>query len=281
MLTAFLLVVPPMLSELGDLLKTFAPTLQSWSGGSIDLANVWNGTFTNSLNQFLDTIRASGITDAISRIFAVGSSAFNVLVGVVIVLILVFYLVVEKTSIAKSVSTFSPAMYQPFVKQLAGKMRDKMGAWLRGQLALMLSIFVLTYIALLLLKIPYALVLAFLAGLLEIIPFAGPLLSSIPAVILAFALSPLHAALTAGAYIVVQQVEGNILVPKIMQKVTGLNPIISLLAILIGWRVGGIVGGQVGGVLGAMLSIPLAMAISVFLGEVFKTSPDEPYAIES
>lgn len=276
---AFFLVVPPMLAELGDLFRTFSPTIESWSGGSLNLQQLWNGTA--SLDQFVSTLRASGVTDAVSRIFAVGSSAFDVLLGIIIVLILVFYFVVEKTSIAKTVSTFAPAVYQPFVKQVAAKMRDKMGAWLRGQLALMAAIFSFTYLALLILKVPYALVLALLAGLLEIIPFVGPLFSAIPAVVLALGLSPLHAALTAATYIIIQQVEGNILVPKIMQKVTGLNPIVSLLAILIGWQVGGIVGEQIGSVMGVMLSIPLAMALSVFFGEVFKTSSDEPYANES
>lgn len=141
-------------------------------------------------------------------------------------------------------------------------MRERMGSWLRGELVLMFSIAILTYFALLLLGVPYALVLAIIAGILEIIPFIGPLLSGVPAVILALSISPIHAVLTALSYVVIQSVEGNVLVPKIMQKATGINPIISLLAVLIGWRLGGIVG--------AILSIPLANAISVFMEEVFR-----------
>jgi predicted PurR-regulated permease PerM len=102
---------------------------------------------------------------------------------------------------------------------------------------------------------------------LEIIPFIGPWLAAIPAVILALAVSPLHALLTAVVYFIVQMIENNILVPKIMQKVSGLNPIISLLAVLIGWRVGNVVG--------VVLSIPLAMAASVFLAEIFRNRSEQ------
>ncbi len=162
----------------------------------------------------------------------------------------------------------APPEYQPFVMRLALKSREQMGVWLRGQLALMVSIFLLIYGALSLIGIPYALVLALFAALLEIIPFIGPMVSAIPAIVLALAVSPVHALVTAGAYLVIQQVEGNILVPKIMQKVAGMNPIVSVLAVLIGARVGGIVG--------AVLSIPLAMAIAVFLEEIFHRETIEP-----
>jgi predicted PurR-regulated permease PerM len=74
--------------------------------------------------------------------------------------------------------------------------------------------------------------------------------------------SPLTALLTAVAYLIIQQIEGNILVPKIMQKVAGVNPIVSVLAVLIGWRVGGIVG--------AVISIPLSMTFALFFSEIFR-----------
>lgn len=265
LLGAWILVVPPVLTQLGDFVQTFSPTLAQVDGGAY--AHFFDGSFTANLDSTFATIQSSGFSDALPRLFAVGSTAFNTFVAAAVVLILVFYVVVEKTALVRMLRFVARAEYQPFAMMLAGKVREKMGMWLRGELVLMFSIFVLTYGALLLLQIPYALVLAVLAGILEVVPFAGPLLSAIPAVILAAAVSPFHAVLTACVYIVIQQVEGNILVPKIMQRVTGLNPIASLLAILIGWRVGGIVG--------AMVSIPIAMALSVFLEEVFRHHNDD------
>ena len=256
------LVIPPMVQELGGLVSTFAPAIETVSGGSLPLQSLLDGSFTANVQSIIDALRSSGVADAVGKLMELGSTAAEIVFAVLVVLILTLYFVVEKTALVRMLSFVTPDEYQPFVMQLVGKVREKMGLWLRGQLALMLAVFLLTYGALLLLQIPYALVLAFLAGVLEIIPFAGPILSSVSAIVLGFVVSPVHAVLVAGAYLVVQQVEGNVLVPKIMQRVTGLNPIYSILAILIGWRIGNIVG--------AMVSIPIAMAISVFVVEVFR-----------
>ncbi len=265
LLGAWVLVVPPVLSQLGDFVRTFSPALAQVDDGAY--AHLFDGSLTANFESTLNTFRSSGASEVIPKLFAAGSTAINVVIALFVVLILSFYFVVEKTALVRMLRFVARAEYQPFAMMLAGKVREKMGLWLRGQLILMLSIFLLTYGALSLLQIPYALVLAVLAGVLEVIPFAGPIISAIPAIILALAVSPLHAVLTAGVYVVIQQVEGNVLVPKIMQRVTGLNPIVSLLAILIGWRVGGIVG--------VMVSIPIATAISVFLEEVFRQNDDD------
>lgn len=260
---AFILVAPPVISELQNFFTFFAPYLPGVGEGEIHYADFFSTeSFAANIESILATIRGSGVSAAVPELLELGSTAFGVVAALVVVLILTFFLVAEKTALVRAIAFVAPAEYQPFVMQLAGKMRERLGSWLRGELILMLCIFVMTYIALTLLGIPYALILALLAGLLEIIPFMGPLMSGVPAAILALAVSPLHAILTIGSYILIQTIEGNILVPKVMQKVSGLNPIISLLAVLIGWRVGGIVG--------AILSIPLAMTLSVFAAEVFK-----------
>lgn len=254
------LVVPPLLTEVSELATAFSPFL----AGATDwlrIDAVLTGTWSANIGDLLTTVRSSGLADALPKLAAFGSSALDVALSVGVVLILAFYFVVEKNAMIKGIGVIAPPEYQPFVMRLALKAREKMGVWLRGELALMGSIFVLIYGALMLLGIPYALVLALCAALLEIIPFVGPTISAIPAILLAFAVSPAHALLTAGAYLIIQQIEGNILVPKIMQKVAGVNPIVSVLAILIGARIGGIVG--------AILSIPLSMVIAVFLEEIF------------
>lgn len=255
-----LLILPPLLTELSELATALSPFVagaDGWLHVDTFFASVWS----SNLGDIVSTIRDSGIVGAFPKVAAFGSSAFDAALSVGVVLILAFYFVVEKNEMIRGIGIVAPAEYQPFVMHVALKAREQMGIWLRGQLALMGSIFVLIYGALAILGIPYALVLALLAGLLEIIPFVGPMVSAIPAIVLALAVSPLHALLTALAYLVIQQIEGNILVPKIMQKVAGINPIVSVLAVLIGWRVGGIVG--------AVLSIPLAMAVMVFTHDVF------------
>ena len=115
-----------------------------------------------------------------------------------------------------------------------------------------LTIGVITWLVLTILGIPFALPLAILAGFLEIIPTIGPIIAAIPAVIVAFAISPLTGLVVMLAYVGIQIAENNILVPKIMQKAVGLNPIVILVAILI--------GGQLFGIIGALLSIPFVSA---------------------
>ncbi len=260
---ALILVVPPVLVEIQNFSSFFAPFLPAVGADGLKYADLlsWEATSAN-LQQFVDTLRGSGVSAAVSDLLKIGSNAFGAVVAIGVVLILAFFLVAEKTALVKAIAFAAPAEYQPFVMQVAGKMRERLGAWLRGQLLLMLAIFILTYIALSILGVPYALILALLAGLLEVIPFLGPWLAAIPAVVLALSLSPVYALLTAAAYFLIQLIENNVLVPKIMQKVSGLNPIISLLAALIGFRIGGVAG--------VALSIPLVMACSVLLAEIFR-----------
>lgn len=254
------LIVPPLLTETSELFTALSPFFAN-ATGSLQF-DVWlTSSWSSGIGDALTTLRSSGVADALPKLAAFGTTAVDVVFRGVVVLILAFYFVVERNSMTKAIGVIAPPEYQPFVVRIALKMREQMGVWLRGELALMGSIFVLIYGALSLIGVPYALVLALCAAFLEIIPFIGPMVSAIPAILIALAVSPLHALITAGSYLVIQQVEGNILVPKIMQRVAGINPIVSVLAVLIGARVGGIVG--------AVLSIPLAMALAVFLSEIF------------
>jgi predicted PurR-regulated permease PerM len=130
-----------------------------------------------------------------------------------------------------------------------------------GQLILSVSIFTLTYVGLLILDVEYALVLALIAGLLEIVPYIGPIIAVIPAAFFAFVQNPPLALAVLILYIVVQQLENHVLVPMIMSKSVGLNPILVILGIL--------VGGSLGGLLGAIIAVPLLSGIQVFVNDLF------------
>ncbi len=267
LVTAIVLLLPPVIVELRAASTVFAPFLTQTFGDHADLNFLLQGTISESITNILTTIRGSGVSAAIPQLLAIGSTAFGTVAEFVVVLVLAFYLVVEKEALVKALRAVTPTEYQPMVSHVAIKVRTRLGAWLRGELVLMSCIFLLIYIALTIIGVPYAIVLALLAGLFEVIPFIGPLLAGIPAVILAFFISPVHGIATIIAYVLVQVLEGNVLVPKIMQKATGLNPIISLLVVLIGLRLGGIVG--------AVLSIPLANALAVFIEEVFRARREQ------
>lgn len=256
------LVVPPTVAELHDLSVKFAPLIENTPFA--DVKNlVESGAWTQDLQGVITSVQETGLVSALPQLGVWAQNAVGGIFALLLVLVLAFYMVVEEHVVRRGVAAFAPAEYQPFVTQLSMKIREKVGAWLRGQLLVMLIVGILCYGALTILGVPYAIVLAALAALLEVVPFIGPNVAAVPAMVIAFGISPVHGVLVIAAYFVIQQLENHILVPKIMQKTTGLNPIVSILAILIGFQVDGIVG--------AMLSIPIAMVISVFYNEVFKT----------
>ncbi len=136
-----------------------------------------------------------------------------------------------------------------------------MGRWLIGQASLIILIFLLDYLVLLLLDIPFALILALLGGFLEIIPYLGPTLAFIPAVLVAFSVSPLSAFLVAVAILPFNKQKTTLSRPLVMKKAVGLNPVVIILSLLI--------GAKLAGVLGVILAVPTATAIGVYLGDVF------------
>lgn len=252
------LILPPALGEIGNIIPVFAPYIERMTGGT--LTGAFQENWISGMSSLIATLRGAGVSAALPQVFTLGSSAVGVFTTTIVLLILAYYFVAEKQALVSSFSRIAPAEYHPFINQLATKLIQRLGAWLRGELVLMGSIFLLTYIALMLIGVPYALILALLAGALEIVPFIGPLFSAVPAVILALSLSPLHAVVVAATYLLIQSLEGHVLVPKIMQRATGMNPLLSMVALLIGWTLGGIPG--------AILAIPLANAGIVFAEEI-------------
>ncbi len=184
---------------------------------------------------------------------------FGGIAGFVMVLVLALYVVIEDSAIKRVFHEWVPKGYQEFSTRLTWLLMEKLGAWMRGQLLLCLIIGLLYLVAFGVIGVPYALLLAVIGGLFEFIPYIGPILSAVPAVMLAFTKSPTTALITLAALILIQQLENNLIVPKITEKTLGLNPIVSIIAFLIGAKLFGTVG--------AIVSIPVAMAISVTLSE--------------
>lgn len=203
------------------------------------------------------------VTQAISpqqvgqNAFAVAGGVFGGFFQLLTLLAISFYLLLDYDKLKGRLSSLFPRKHQDEVENFVTQVNDRLGAWLQGQLLLSLCIGLVTWIILTLIGIPFALPLAVLAGLLEIIPTIGPIIAAVPAVIVALTISPNMALVVIGAYVVIQALENHLLVPRIMQRAVGLNPLIVILGI--------IVGGQLLGVFGALLSIPfISLMIIVF-----------------
>lgn len=205
------------------------------------------------INSVIAPIASSVGQNAVS----VTTRVFGGIFSIISLFILTFYMLVDRNRIGKSLPELLPNEYREKTVLTIHLVEEKLGAWFRGQVVLSLSIGLITWIVLTLLGIPFALPLAILAGFLEIIPNLGPFIAGIPAVIVALSISPIMALAVIGAYIGIQLTENNILVPKIMEKAVGLNPIIVIIAILI--------GANTLGILGALLSIPFLSAAIIVI----------------
>ncbi len=256
------LLIPPITQQFSSLSENFPEYVEKVSSGY------------NFLRDFsirygvLDKVKAGvgsleeNITLAVEGVFSTVSGFFGGLISFFVVLVITFYMVVEEDSMKKIIWSLAPPKRQPYIMQLINRMQRQIGYWMRGQLILMFLVGFFTWFGLLFIMPEYALVLGLFSGITEIIPYLGPMLGLIPAVFLALTINPFLALLVVILYIIIQQVEGNILVPKIMQRAVGLNPLISIAVIMAGLKMAGIVGG--------LLSIPVATAISVAIKDWVK-----------
>ena len=175
---------------------------------------------------------------------------------------LTFYLLLERNNLENRISAFFIGK-EARVRKSIIEIEEKLGAWLRGQLFLSLIIGILVFVGLLILNIPYALPLALLAGVMEVIPVIGPIISAIPATLLGLTISPLLGLGVAAMFFVIQQLENHLIVPQVMRKAVGLNPLVVILAIA--------VGGRLLGFAGALLAVPMAVVLQIIASEVIES----------
>lgn len=187
---------------------------------------------------------------------------FNNIVAIFTIFVITFYLLLERKNLDDYLSQLFGGETGNQIISVINKVEERLGDWVRGQLTLLLTIGIITYIGLFLLGVPYALPLAILAGLLEIVPTIGPIFSAIPAIIVAITVSSLHAAFTVVFYIVIQQLENQIMVPMVMRRVVGLPPLVTILALMIGAKIGGIAG--------AIMAVPVVVTIEAIFTQYFK-----------
>lgn len=246
-------LIPFFISQI-QLLYTSFPKYINQVAQTFNL-NIDTSNINNILESDINTIGQNALS-VTGKIF---SGVFSLLT----VFVISFYLLLERNTLRKQFVVLWPKRYQEKILKTISQIENKLGLWLRGQIVLSFSIGFTIWIALTLLGIPFALPLGLLAGMLEVIPTVGPIISAVPAIIVALTISPGIAITVVIFYIVIQMLENNILVPKIMEKAVGLNPIVIIIGVLI--------GGKFLGILGALLSVPF-IAMILIIVKSLKTS---------
>jgi len=253
------LIFPPLASQVKLLAISF-PDFMEKIGLSVQ--ELWGKyQIEGNLQTLLDKL-SNKLNQATSSVFSTVINLFGGLFSAGIVLVISFYLAVQEKGVKRFLISLTPQEHQHYLSDLIERIQGKIGGWLRGQLLLMLIIGILTYIGLYFLGVEYALTLALVAGLLEIVPYIGPIIALVPAAILAFVQAPFLALLVILLFIVVQQLENYVIVPQVMKRTVGLNPIIIIIVMLI--------GAKLAGIMGLILSVPLAAALGEFLGDLNK-----------
>jgi len=194
-----------------------------------------------------------------NQVFKIAVGTFSGFLTVFAVIVLSYYMTQEMHKLRDYFLFWSPTKGERY-SSIAEKLEVEIGHWIRGEMLLMLIVGVLSYLGYLIIGLPYAIVLGVIAGLLELVPNVGPTIATIPAVLVGFSISPAVGIGALVVSIVVQQLENNLIVPKVMQKTTGLNPIVTLIAIMVGLKLGG--------PLLAVLSLPVILSARVIFAHV-------------
>lgn len=181
--------------------------------------------------------------------------AFSGVLTLVSVIFLTLYILLDLENLKSIILSSLGKVKHQEVAGVIDEVQERLGMWLKTQLLLMTIVGLMNFVGLSLIGVAYALPLALLAGLLEAVPTLGPILAAVPAAIVGFAMSPLTGIGVVALAILVQQVENYVIVPKLMQRTVGFNPLVTMLIIL--------TAGKLFGLLGVLISIPSALVISV------------------
>lgn len=238
-------VITPLVEQTTNLFQTLPHTIETL----FPYASIDKSVLQSQLTNFSK--------NALTFTFAI----FNNFLALTSVLVLTFYLLLERHRLDDLIAQFFVGQ-KIRVSGIVSQIEDKLGSWMRGQIVLSLIIGVMAYIVLFLFQVPYALPLAILAGLFEVVPVIGPIISSIPAIMIAYLVSPFTALMVGISFFVIQQLENHIIVPQVMKKAVGLNPLIVILAVAI--------GGKLLGISGALLAVPITVVVQIITQDILE-----------
>ena len=216
-------------------------------------------------NFSLDTlflVSKTFISNLSGGFFQTLSVAFGSIFNFILIILISFYLSIQERGIENFLRLIFPIQHEDYIVDLWERSRRKIALWLKGQVVLGMVVAILIYLILSLLGIEYALLLAIIAGVMEMVPY-GIWVAMIPAFAFSYLSNGISSALmVTGAYLIIHQFEIFLFAPLIIKKIVGLSPIVIILSVLIGF--------ELSGVWGAILAIPVAVVVMEFLSDIEK-----------
>lgn len=261
-----LVVYVGIISLLTTVVASLVPAVVQQTRGLTQSLPTYLHSLEDTFNtQFDPNVVGNYFSSIPSNILKIAAGAFNNILNILAVFFIAYYLVLERPHLHKYLLHFFPkSSAEERAESLVLAVERQVGGWVRGELLLMAVIGCMTYIGLTLLGIPYALPIAVLSGLLEAVPNIGPTIAAIPAILMGFTVEPIPlVGLGALAMsILIQQLENNLIVPKIMQSATGTKPLVTIIVLLIGYTLGGIAG--------AVLAMPAYLTIQTIIKAIYR-----------
>jgi predicted PurR-regulated permease PerM len=257
----FYFIVPPVFSDLSGLTEAIPKYLER------PFKSATLPSFFSSLPESI-SIALSDLADVIQKntgeiatgFFQAASLIFGGAMSFVLVIVISFYLSVEKNGVEKFLRVVTPIVHEDYALSLWRRTQQKIGWWLQGQILLGVMVGVLVYLGLTILGVKYALVFAMLAAIFELIPMFGAVLASIPAIGMAFLDSVSLGLATLVLYVIIQQFENHLIYPVVVKKIVGIPPLVVILAL--------IVGAKLAGFFGILLAVPVAAAFIEFANDI-------------
>ena len=247
------IIIPPLVSQTTEFISDLPRLISSINDFLI---------FNKIPVQDVSNVVTGQINQVAGNVVSISTTIFTSLFFLLTLLVLSFYILLDwKTFVRLIASPFS-GRQESRVIDLITKIEKGLGVWVRGQLTLSILVGILTYIGLTILGIPFALPLALVAGIMEVIPIVGPIVSAVPAILVGLTISPVTGLAVAALFLIVQQLEGHLIVPMVMSKVIGLQPAAVIIALL--------VGGKLNGVGGAFLAIPVVLVTKIIIQDFMK-----------
>jgi predicted PurR-regulated permease PerM len=254
-------VIPPLLDQADELRRTLPDKIEQAQAQLVRLGILRRPI---TISEAVQQAPASSGGAAVGTIIGAVRGVLGGVFGTITMILLTFYMLVDSNVIFSFFVKLFPRRHRVRVRIISETVVTKVSAWLGGQLLLALIIGLTSAIGLGLMGVPYFYVLALISAVGEMIPMVGPILSAIPAILVAVTVSPALAAGVAVFFMVQQQLENTVLVPKVMGRQVGLSAVTVIIALAI--------GGELLGVVGAILSVPTAAIIQVLVQEL--VTPD-------
>jgi predicted PurR-regulated permease PerM len=268
---SFSFILPTLNNEISNFADTIPTSIDEVAKEINKKGNFLNPTELTNFTKDLEGQIQNGLKNATGDILKFGFGVIDGIFSLLTLAVVTFYLLLDHGTIKDFFLSFSSGSDRVKTSKIWDIVEHKLGVWLRGQLVVMVLIGVITYIGLRLLHVDLALPLALVAGIFEIVPILGPLISAIPAIIIAVAMpnqDPVLQFFTVTIfYFIVQQLEAIFVVPKVMNQAVGLNPLVIILAVA--------AGSKLGGPIGALLSVPIAVLLYIALDEWQKSQNHE------